>query len=141
MVEAEARSPRHLVASAAACAATAGRSFCGLDISVRQRLEEADQGILLVIAQAEIAELADVEILNDFGRGPARYSFAGIIRFASRQDVTRIVEVHDVLQAGEIAVVHVGFDEARVRAPVDIAEGRHLYLASEPPRVFLPVGI
>ena len=45
---------------------------------------------------------------------------------AARQDVARIVEVHDRLQAREISVVHIGLHEGRIGPLVHIAQCRHL---------------
>src|SRR5262249_40488720 len=44
----------------------------------------------------------------------------------SRQYIARIIEVHDLFQALEIAVVTVGFHELRIRAFIHVAERRHL---------------
>jgi hypothetical protein len=64
---------------------------CGLLLfarreAVRQRLHEGDERVLLRVRQAEVPDFAPVHVVARFRRGPARRTFAGIMRFASPQD-------------------------------------------------------
>src|SRR6476661_10874180 len=54
---------------------------------------------------------------------------------AARLDVSRVVEIHDGLQAGEIAVVHVGLHEGGVGSFVHVAQRWNLH----PPHIVLGV--
>src|ERR1700681_320560 len=45
-------------------------SLRAFDISIRQGPHEGDDGILLILAEAEIAELSHVQVFGDFRRGP-----------------------------------------------------------------------
>ena len=80
--------------------------------AVRERPEKGDDGRFLGTRQTEVAELACVHVVGDLGSGPADLS---PVRPAGRaislgQDVARIVEAHDVLEALADAVVHVRLD-------------------------------
>ena len=66
--------------------------MAGFDIAIGQGLEKGDDGILLVVGQVEISELARIQVFGILGRRPARNFLTGIIRPASRQHVARIVE-------------------------------------------------
>jgi hypothetical protein len=68
-------------------------SFATFLISIRQGLHEGDDGILLIVAEAEIAELSRVHVGGDFRRRPARDLLAGINWRAARQDVARVVKM------------------------------------------------
>src|SRR5260370_20990820 len=65
-----------------------------------------------------------VEFSGDFWCGPARPPFTGRAGGAARQRVARVVEVHDLLEAFEVAVLRVCLHERGVRPLVDIAD-RH----------------
>src|SRR2546421_13037750 len=56
----------------------------------------------------------------------ARGAHAGVIGAAAPQAVARVVEVHDRLEALEVAIVSVRFDEAWIRSLVHIAQRWHL---------------
>src|SRR5713101_4804592 len=76
-----------------------------LYISVRQGLHEDDDGILFLLTQAEITELSRVHVFRIFGRGPTRNFLARVIRRTARQDIARVVEMHDLLEALEVTVM------------------------------------
>ena len=92
---------------------------------IRQRLHEAHERILLLVRQAQASHPARVHVVGRLRRRPARRTFAGIMGLAARQDVARVVEVHDRLQAREISVVAVGLHEARIGPLVHVAQCRH----------------
>src|ERR1700704_4727113 len=48
---------------------------------------------------------------------------------AARHDVARIIEMNDVLEAGEIPIVHIGFYEGRVWPLVDVTQRWNSHLA------------
>ena len=50
----------------------------------------------------------------------------GVIGAAAPQDVTCIVEVHDRLEALEVTIVSVGFDEVWIGPLIHIAQRGHL---------------
>src|SRR5450830_1127017 len=83
-------------------------------VRVVQRLQEGDDRRLLRRCQTEVAHLA-----GHVGRvlwcGPAGAGY-----------VAGVVEVDDVLEALEVAVVAIRLHEARVRPRVDVAQCRHL---------------
>src|SRR5437870_7131965 len=79
---------------------------------VGQRLHEADDRILLCVRQVQASNSARVHVVGRFRRRPARGTLIGVMRLAARQDVARVVEMDDRLQAREISVVSVGLDEA-----------------------------
>src|SRR6202011_1330468 len=93
---------------------------------VGQRLHEADDRILLCVRQAQAPNSARVHVVGRFRRRPACRTFTHVVGLAARQDVARVVEMHDRLQAREISVVSVGLDEACIGPLVDIAQCRHL---------------
>jgi hypothetical protein len=60
---------------------------------------------------------------------------------ATRQDVARVVEMHDFLDAAEISVVPIGLCERRIGSLVDIAQRRHLEAAGDPRLQIAPSGV
>jgi hypothetical protein len=82
-----------------------GVTIPSLYISVRQGFHEDDDGILFLFAQAEITELSRVHVFRIFGRGPTRNFLAGVIRRTARQDIARVVEMYDLLEALEVTVM------------------------------------
>jgi hypothetical protein len=82
--------------------------------------------------QAEVAQLLRVEVCGDFWRGPAVAGERIPFRerpAAHRLHVAYVVEVHQTAERLEVSVVHVGLDERRAWAPIDIAQRRDLVLA------------
>jgi hypothetical protein len=67
--------------------------------AVRQRLHETHDRILFGHRQAEVPDFAAVHVLLRLRRWPACCAFSGVVRLASRQDVARVVEMHDLFQA------------------------------------------
>ena len=57
---------------------------------------------------------------------PTRDALAVVVPAAARQDVARVVEMHDRLDALEITIVAIGFDEGWIWPLVHIAQRRHL---------------
>ena len=78
--------------------------------SIRKRLQEDNDQVFLVIRQAEFTR-RHVEIVRDLGQRPAVHFFGRSCRAVSGSDrlcktrVTRIVEVDELLQALDVAVV------------------------------------
>ena len=93
---------------------------------VGQRLHEAHDRILLCVRQAQAPNSARVHVVGRFRRRPACRTFIDVMGLAARQDVARVVEMHDRLQAREISVVPIGLHEARIGPLVHIAQCRHL---------------
>src|SRR5258708_18517092 len=48
------------------------RSLCAFDVSIRQGLHEGDEGIFLIVAEAEIAKLSRVHVCGDLRCRPTR---------------------------------------------------------------------
>src|SRR5450759_739062 len=96
---------------------------CCRAIAVTERLEEGDDRLLLHRRQAEVADFAGVHGGRVLRCRPRHALPSGT------GDVAGVVEVDDLLEALEVAVVAVGLDEARVGPPVDVAQRRHLELA------------
>ena len=105
------------------------------------RVKEGDKVILFPICQLKVAELFLVEVPRIFGRRPARNFFTRVSRLAPGQNVARIVKVHYLFEALEVAVVHVGLHEVGRRTHVDVAQRGYLELGVEfgsepdPPRI------
>src|SRR5216684_7651648 len=59
-------------------------------------------------------------------RWPAGRTFTRIMGLAARQHIARVVEMHDLLQAGKISIMPVGPHEGRIRPFVDVAQCRYL---------------
>ena len=93
--------------------------------TVRERLHEADQCIFLLVGQAEPPHALCIDVVGRFRRGPAADALPRIIGAAARQKIARVVEVHDRLEALEVTVVPIGFDEGWIGALVHIAKRRH----------------
>src|SRR5207244_9357958 len=77
--------------------------------AVRERLQERDDLVLLLIRQAEIAGRT-VEVLRNLRPGPAVHFLGRSRRAVSGGDVegieiARIVEVHELLQALDVPIV------------------------------------
>ena len=94
--------------------------------TVTKRPEEGNDCVLLRVGQSKPSHEPRVHVRGCFRCRPAAYSFTGIIRLATRQDVARVVEVHDRLEALEIAIVAIGFDEIRIGPLVHVAQRWHL---------------
>ena len=73
-------------------------------IPIRQRLHEDNERVLVGVSQPEASDFARVHVIGRLRRGPACRALAGVMGLASRQDVARVVEMHDLLQAREISV-------------------------------------
>jgi hypothetical protein len=101
-----------------------------LRVAIGQRLEEGDEVILLLTGEAEIAARR-IEVLRSLRRRPARDLFPCRTTFAFGEHISRVVEVHDLLQALEIAVVTVSLYEIGSRTLVDVPQGRDTETAIE----------
>src|SRR5688572_30295414 len=79
-----------------------------LDVAVTQGTEVTDKRTLFAGRQLEVAELFRVHVFRNLGCGPAVHTdLRTRDALAGSEDVARVVEVHDVLEGGEGAVVHV----------------------------------
>src|ERR1700676_5037132 len=94
--------------------------------AVRQRLHKTYQLILLGVRQSQAPYSFRVHVVGRFRCGPTRRTFAGVVELAARQDVARIVEMHDGFQADEVSVVSIGLNKGGIRPLVHIAQRRHL---------------
>src|SRR5579862_3105002 len=88
-------------------------------VAVNQGLQEGDYIVLFLIGQAELAN-RHVFVVAIFRHRPAGHLFHGALWAMTRKNavgiyIASVVEVDHLFQAQEIAVVHVGFHEARVR--------------------------
>ena len=112
-------------------------------ITIVEGFEEDDDLVLLLIRQAEVSD-GHVLVLRYFGLRPAVYFFnvflPGNCRTFHRErlDVARVVEMYELLQALDVAVVKKFFLEigagglcgwALWRSERDIARRRRLHLA------------
>src|SRR5260370_34203587 len=88
-----------------------------------------------------MGELSFMEVGWVFWVRPAGELFAGIAWVALRQDVARVVEMHDLFEALEVAIVHVSLHKAWRGAHVDIAQSGHLELGVELRSAFKPLSI
>ena len=77
--------------------------------------------------QTGVPDFTAVHVGGRFRRGPTRRAFASIMGLASRQDIARIVEMHNPLQAREVSVVPISLHEGGIRPLVDVAQCRHLH--------------
>ena len=80
--------------------------------------------------QPEITGLRVIDIGRHFGSRPTSAANRASdrraeARRAARQHVACIVEVHNLIQGLEVAVVHVAFDEGGARPLREISQGRH----------------
>src|SRR5215813_4554040 len=123
------------------------------DEAVCQRLQERNQVIFFCIGQAQIRD-RHVLVVVLLGHRPARYLFHRPFRAVpgldiERELVARVVEMHDLLQAQQIPVVHKRLYKHTGRVPTggrwrylsDIAQCRGLELADKEREKRNPVGI
>src|ERR1035437_10046491 len=87
-------------------------------VAIGERPQERDDGKLLPVVQSKIPHLGCVDVVGHFWRRPSR---AG--------NVPRVVEVNDLLQRLEVAVVAVRLHELPGWPQVDVAQGWDLMLA------------
>ena len=124
--------------------------------TIRECLQERNDLVLLRIRQAELAN-RHVDVVRDLGHGPAVHPF-GFPRWAvsrgdvERVDVARVVEVDELLQALDVAVVEELLLEVRLpyagfgggalwRRHGDIARRGCLHLAVRSWRKLCPIVI
>src|SRR5262245_15163304 len=89
--------------------------------AIRQRLHEIHERILLRVREVQPAHSFGVHIGSRLRWRPARDALARFIWSAARQNVTRVVETHDGLQAGEVSIVSVRLHESGEWPLVDVA--------------------
>ena len=78
----------------------------------------------MIVAETQITAVR-VDVSRVLRRRPAGHLLSRRPRFASRQRVPGIVEMYHLLEALEVAVVHVRLHEIRPRALVDIPHRRN----------------
>src|ERR1019366_7577656 len=88
------------------------------DVAIGEGPQERDDGKLLPVVQSKIPHLDCVDVVGHFWRRPSR---AG--------NVPRVVEVNDLFQRLEVAVVAVRLHELPGWPQVDVAQGWDLMLA------------
>ena len=110
-------------------------SWAGTHIAVSKRPEEGNNVVLLLIRKAEIAAMR-IQVLWSLGCRPARNLLGWIAGRAFRQRVSCIVEVNDLLEALEIAIVAISLHKIRSRPLVDIAQGGNTETTVELARAF-----
>src|SRR3977135_3227662 len=71
--------------------------------------------------------LTCVHVGGRLWRGPACRAFARLIGLTAWPNAARVVEVHDGLEAFEIAVVAIGLHEFRIGPLVHVAQRWHPY--------------
>ena len=113
------------------------RPVSPLHEAVAERLHEAYQRIFLFVRKPEPPHELGVHIVDGLWHRPARRTLAGVIGGAAPQDVARVVEVHDRLEALEVTIVSVGFNEAGIGSLVHIAQRWRL---KSPHCSWLPAG-
>src|SRR5258708_27941796 len=91
---------------------------------IRQGFEEAYNRILLCVGQVQAPDESCVHIARRLRCGPTRRSLADVAGPAARQRVAGLIEMHDFLQALEIAVVTLCLHDARLGPLIYIAYGR-----------------
>src|SRR5258707_13554595 len=89
--------------------------------AIRQRLHEAHEGVLLLLRQAQPPDSLRVHVGGPLWCRPARRAFARIVGLSARQNVARVVQIHDGFQARETPVVRQGFPKDRLSALTDVA--------------------
>src|SRR5882762_4447824 len=72
---------------------------------IRQRLQEENERVLFCIRQTQTTNFSRVHIGGRLRHWPAGGSFARIMWLTARQHIARVVEMHDLLQAGKISIV------------------------------------
>lgn len=92
-------------------------------ITVGEGLHEGHQGVFFGIGELQVAQLGGVHGERQFGLGPAGHLFAGGAGRAGGENVAGVVEVDDLLQALEVAVVAEGLDEVGRGLLVHVAQG------------------
>ena len=115
-----------------------------MTVAVGECFEKCDDIVFIGIGQPEIADLCTLAVERTvwilqgglaqiFRRGPEGHSLESGIglgrgevnHFAGEGgEVTRVVEVNDRFEVGEIAIVRVSLDEAGQRFFVDVAQSR-----------------
>ena len=98
----------------------------GVEVPVDERAQEGDDSLFLGFVETEVPGLGDVEIGWLLGLRPAIDADRLLGALAVGKDVAGVVEMHDRLQVGEIAVMHVGAFEARSGDPGDVSQCRVL---------------
>jgi hypothetical protein len=62
--------------------------------AVCERLQEAHQRSLLSVREAEPSHALGVDVVGGLRRGPTRRALTGVIRRATRERVSRVVDAH-----------------------------------------------
>src|ERR1700737_2117911 len=88
---------------------------------IRQGFEEAYNRILLCVGQLQPPNESCVHIARRLRCGPTTRSLADIARRAARQRVAGVIEMHDFLQALEIAIVTISLHEGGIGPLIHIA--------------------
>src|SRR5713226_5722809 len=107
-------------------------------VAVGKGLQESDEGIFFLVGQFEVAELPFIEVGWVLWLGPAGDLFAGVVWLALGQDVPRVIEMHDLFEAFEVAIVHVSLHKGWRGTHVDVAQSGNLELGVELGREFDP---
>lgn len=104
-------------------------SFPSRLIAIGQRPHKFDKSILLSICQPKTADRFCIHIRRSFRRRPACLFLASVSWRASGKNVPCVVEVNNLFEAFEIAIVAIGFDELRIRPLVHIPKRWDLHPA------------
>ena len=105
--------------------------WAGHFVAVGERLQESDEGVFFLVGQLKVAELPFIEVGGVLWLRPTGDLLAGIAWLALGQDVPRVIEMHDLFQAFEVAIVHVSLDETWCGTHVDVAQSGYLELGVE----------
>src|SRR5690242_18937924 len=84
------------------------RAGSGQEEPIRERPEEGDDGVFLLLGEAEVSQFLRVDVQPDLWRGPAiGAGVAGALWQADGQCVPRVVEVDVGLEALEVSILPV----------------------------------
>jgi hypothetical protein len=95
-------------------------------VPICQRLHKGNKSILFGIAKSQMADRFCIHVRGCFWGRPTCSFLTSIPWLASRKRVPCIVEVNDLLETLEIAVVAISLDELRVWPLVDVSQCRDL---------------
>src|SRR5450432_1405506 len=110
-------------------------------VTVGKGPQERDKSVFLLVRKFKVAQLPFVKVSGVLGRRPARDLLARITCRAFGQNISRIVKVHYLFHAFEVAIVHVGFHKVRPWTHINIAQSGNLELRVELRRALDPLCI
>ena len=113
------------------------------DVPVIKRLHKRHDGVFLLAAEFQVAQFSGIYVQRHFRHRPTALrqciGLGGERVRADRLHVPGVIEVHDPLQALEVAIVPIGLYEAGIRPFVDIAQSGDLLRTQVHRRIGLKV--